>query len=427
MKFAEAVEVFRTKNRKSFHIAAEAVLKHVRSFGLSVEETAVLAVSIANSGEKISLKPRGGPYADVPSTGGPGSLSTLLCPLLIASRGVSVPKISASGSIAGAIDTMALIPGYRSKLPFSEFLRVLQENRFAHTEQTDDLCPADKILIKLRRKANLMANPYLAAASLLGKKLIFGGGKSIFPVYDLRVGPAGNIGNTQTEAREAAKIFLAVGELVGAKISCILTDNRSFPCTAVGRLESLQLLWDVVSGVKLNSLDKNHVNDCVYLAARACSLAKPMENWRQHRTAIKIALKNGKVRDLLSSHLQAQGAEAKGLEVLLVRAKKAFKVQIGAARDGFWVPPPIIFVSELIKKGSLQLRELDLQQTNEAERALGIHLTAVPGQFVEAGQPVLEIRVPRGFNLDCSGLEGGVQSFPGAFAPEFLGFKKWKN
>ncbi len=58
--------------------------------------------------------------ADVASTGGPSSLSTLLSPLFLRAGGAVVPKLGVPGRPAGGIDCLAQIPGYRTELSAQE-------------------------------------------------------------------------------------------------------------------------------------------------------------------------------------------------------------------------------------------------------------------------------------------------------------------
>ena len=61
-----------------------------------------LATILAASGERLSVD--GAVVADVASTGGPASLSTLLTPLFLRAAGAIVPKLGVPGRPAGSID-----------------------------------------------------------------------------------------------------------------------------------------------------------------------------------------------------------------------------------------------------------------------------------------------------------------------------------
>ena len=72
---------------------------------------------------------------DIASTGGAGSLTTLLCPFLIATQGIYTPQVSVHGSIAGAIDTLGIIPGYNFELSYKEMENSLRESKIGRLSQ----------------------------------------------------------------------------------------------------------------------------------------------------------------------------------------------------------------------------------------------------------------------------------------------------
>lgn len=85
---------------------------------------AELAHLLAGSG---ALLPATGPTADLASTGGPGSLSTLIAPLALASYGLKVPKLGVPGRPAGGVDVLRQIPGYSTRFDESGAMKVLQD------------------------------------------------------------------------------------------------------------------------------------------------------------------------------------------------------------------------------------------------------------------------------------------------------------
>lgn len=373
---------FKSDDPTPWRSASEQLIELVTDRQLAVAELAAVAISIAESGTRVNL-PEGRRYADVPSTGGPASLSTLLCPILLAAAGVSVPKISATGSVAGGIDTLALVPGYRESLKDDEFVGLVANIGIAHTVQTTSFCPADAVLLKVRRERGLMGNPELAAVSLLAKKVAVPGCGAAF---DFRLGDTGNIGSTLQEGRRAADLFHEVASVLGITIGTILTDNRTFPCSALGRLESLELLMSVLDGVTPQmELDEQHLSTCVRLAAEAVQLSGG-----DAATAIsemKGLVESGKARELLLKHLSAQGGSAAGLRgTLRLRSQQPVR-ELVADASGFWQPPALLDASKWIKK--------EQRVTGSApDQQIGLRLKISPGAEVRRGDVVAEVRCP---------------------------------
>src|SRR5437868_14746215 len=97
----------------------------------SAEDMHRLNKLLASSGTVLTCN-ENGPTADVASTGGPASLSTLLCPLYLRSYGFVVPKLGVPGRPAGGIDVLAQLPGYRVDLSEADVRRVLERCGYAH-------------------------------------------------------------------------------------------------------------------------------------------------------------------------------------------------------------------------------------------------------------------------------------------------------
>jgi thymidine phosphorylase len=388
MKLRDACDIFSSRQASRFADASDTIIDAARS-RLSVEEVCQVAKSIAASGRILRLPASRQPFADCPSTGGPGSLSTLLCPLLLVSQGLSVPKISATGSVAGAIDTLGLIPGFHAKLSSDEFLRILGSVGIAHSVQSGDFCPADKVLVQRRRQLRLMSNAGLAAASLLGKKLAVPGTVASF---DFRVGPAGNIGADHGEACEAAHLFREVSSRLGLQISITLTDCIELPCSALGRLEALHLLWLVINGDNVLDIDRRHVDSCVQLAARACHLGTLRDSPSDWERRLRRSIRSGDVKRAFVMHLEAQGSTMENLVDVLQARHSQQTIRIVAALDGFWYPPPALAVAEWFKTEQRNLQKMEQVSVREQ---LGLRMIVSPGAQVNRGQPVVEMRCPR--------------------------------
>src|SRR3954466_8477297 len=109
--------------------------------GLDIESIASLAVRLADSGARLAARNR--MTADLASTGGPTSLSTILCPPMLAAAGWEVPKLGVSGRPAGGVDVLAGIEGYAVSLAAKEAESVLDTCRYVHIVAGSTFAPAD--------------------------------------------------------------------------------------------------------------------------------------------------------------------------------------------------------------------------------------------------------------------------------------------
>jgi len=400
MSIFQICRAFRSHDRDKWRVASVELIDLI-SRNVSVAELAEIADSIAHSGSIVDLSDS--VYGDVPSTGGPASLSTLLSPVLLASCGVRVPKISATGSVAGSIDTLAMLPGFRESLSNEEFLALLESIGIAHIVPTEDFCPADSVLIDARRQRDQMANPALAAVSLLAKKVAVKGASALF---DVRVGLTGNVGHSPEEARSAAQLFHDVARELNLEIGTALTDNDSFPSTALGRLESLDLLIQMLRGNPMdNELDSAHLDTCISLAAAALELATKADT-ADSQIAVKGALRSGVAYQLFLRHLRAQGASEAALDQAISERARQRVESFASEAAGYWRPPPLLKAKDWIKQNQ-QRGPLDI------EHQIGYRLSASPGQWVEKGDVVAEVRIPTNRDLaPPSWLAGRVEEHP---------------
>ena len=148
------------------------VIASARRGDLDDAGIAALARSLAASGE--TLESNTDRTADVASTGGPSSLSTLLCPLFLRAFGWIVPKLGVPGRPAGGLDVLSRIPGYRVDLSAAEVACVLRDCGYAHFVAGERIAPLDARLFTLRQQTGAQTIPALVIASLLSKKIAVG-------------------------------------------------------------------------------------------------------------------------------------------------------------------------------------------------------------------------------------------------------------
>ncbi len=288
----------------------------VEEFG--VDDLCRLADSMGRSGAIIDIS-RDHPTADLASTGGPGSLSTLLAPLYLRAYGLFVPKLGVPGRPAGGIDVLAQIPGYRIKFSAPEVLEILLRCGYAHF-LADVFAPLDAVFFRYRQRVGAQNVPTLAIASLLAKKIACG---VKFAGLDVRVAPHGNFGASFGEARQAARIFCAAARVAGIEAVASLTDARTPYQPYIGRGESLLALRLIFDG-RADAWLTEHIDLCRLMAAQAASL------WSASRQPDGFDISK-----VFYENLEAQGSSKEAFFEKTNVLAAATRHELYASREGF--------------------------------------------------------------------------------------------
>jgi thymidine phosphorylase len=335
-------------------------------------DLAYLASALAGSGR---TRPRAcnATTADVPSSGGPSSLTTLLCPLYLRALGFVVPKLGVPGRPAGGIDVMAQIPGYRATFTGAEFDSILTRVGYAHCLAQHDLAPLDARFFDFRQSVGAQSMAELAIASILAKKLAVGV-KHV--ALDVRVAAHGNFGTSWATARENAKRFCRVSSLIGVHSVCVLTDG-SIPCQPfLGRGESLWALHDLFEGAACPLLNA-HANLCFRVAAAAvegCPDRQP--NWNRLKT-------------IFSEHIVAQGGDYSSFEEKVDQVRRSPRFALLAQAEGFLK----------IDLGALRSILVDIQARSSSKGSFpdpcGLVLRLPSAAYVWPGDVVASVRMHR--------------------------------
>jgi len=337
-----------------------------RTDGHSVTDIAALARHLAASG--IQLAWPSVATADIASTGGPGSLSTLLGPLMLVAGGLSVVKLAVPGRPAGAIDAMGTVPGYRTQLTADDVKGVVATCGFAHFLADQRFAPLDARLFALRKRVGAVALPMLVVASLLSKKLAVG----ITRVgLDVRVGAHGNLGVTRDLARDNARLFCAVAEALGIEAVAFLSAPDELPQPWIGRGESLVALASAVGLRPIqDSWLQGHVNDCARMAA-----------------AFSTQLDS--VGEVLERHLVGQGSSKLQFLQRVDEVRGANRTPIYSQRTG-------ILEVELARVRDV-IVEIQADEGHVFRDPAGVQFVARPGHAVSRGDV---LALARGLDAD---------------------------
>ena len=308
------------------------LVRAAKSKPISNADIVDLAVSLANSGAR--LPELGSEAADVPSTGGPSSLSTLLVPLYLRSLGRIVPKLSVPGRPAGGVDVLATIPDYNVHLTPSQVLGVLDTCSYAHFLSDKHFAPLDSALFTFRQRHGVQNVVPFVIASILSKKLAVGL-KRIG--LEVRVSTQGNFGTSFGEARQASSKFIAVARLLGIDATCFLTDGDRPYQPYIGRGEAL---------VALDMLFKDQGSESLRRHARLC--------WAMALGLIRPDGKDSQpsgynLRELFGDNLVAQGSNLEKFDQKVEEVRDASHIELISVKTGYVLVKPGIIKNVLVE------------------------------------------------------------------------------
>lgn len=338
-------------------------IARARSDDLSDNEIAVLAETLAATGECWERMERS---ADLASTGGPGSLSTLWTPAVLAASGYTVPKLGVPGRPAGGVDALAQIPGYRVNLNPLEAKAVLDDCGYVHFLAGNHFAPADAAMFAYRQRVGAQAIPTLAMASLLAKKLAMG---VRLVGLEVRAAPHGNFGRDGTAARENARRFCNVADRLKLHPICVVTDGNRPQQPYIGRGEAVLALARLLKG-----------EGCSWLAEHASACRA----WTSALIASPAAARSD-AADSFFANIKAQGGSVEGFHAKASAVDAAHTRYIEAPREG------------IIEYDLRALREAILASRLPDEGAvfddsIGLILLVRPGTLVKSGEPLISVR-----------------------------------
>lgn len=191
--------------------------------GLNSKETYYLTNAMLSSGEQLKFNNFDKILCDKHSTGGVADTVTLiLCPMLAATKGIAIAKMSGRGlgHTGGTVDKLESIKDFDVNLSPDQFEKNVKEHSIAVIAQTDNMCIADKKLYALRDVTGTVDSIPLIASSIMCKKLA--SGASVI-LLDVKYGK-GAFMKSFKEAQELAKAMVAIGKSHKVKTVAVVTD-----------------------------------------------------------------------------------------------------------------------------------------------------------------------------------------------------------
>jgi pyrimidine-nucleoside phosphorylase len=355
---------------------------------LTDEETLCLTTAMRDSGDVVDLGAINGVTVDKHSTGGVGDKTSLIIGPVVASCGVSVPKMSGKGlgHTGGTIDKLESIPGCRTDASFDEFIRYVQNTGFSIVSQSGNLVPADKKLYALRDATATVDSIPLIASSIMSKKLAMGADCILL---DVKTG-SGAFMKTVDDARSLASLMVETGKNAGKKCMAVITDMDIPLGKAIGN--SLEIIE--VTEILKNNVRGKLYELCIELSADMLMLAGKGTR-EECRRLSEEAISSGRALDVFRRSIEQQGGDIRFIEDYSVLGEAAVRYDVLSPADGYICSMD----SEEIGLASLALGAGRKTKEAAVDYTAGIVLDKEYGEFVKKGEKLMTLYTSSGCDM----------------------------
>lgn len=355
-------------------------LMAVRLNGLTERETLFLTLAMRDSGDILDLSSIDGVTVDKHSTGGVGDKTSLVIAPVVASCGVYVPKMSGRGlgHTGGTIDKLESISGYRTELPFSEFVGIVRRTGFSIISQSGNLCPADKKIYSLRNATATTDSIPLICASIMSKKLAL---NADCILLDVKYG-SGAFMKTPEEARRLADLMQNIGEKSGKKCRAVVTDMNNPLGNNIGNALEIKEVIEILQGKCKNKLYEL----CMDLSAEMLSLAGT-GNYEKCREIAENAISSGKALETFRETVRLHGGDSRICDDVSLLPTARYSYEVRAVHD-----MKIESIdSQEIGMVSLILGAGRLAQNDTTDATAGIVMNCTAGDSVSVDDTIMTL------------------------------------
>jgi thymidine phosphorylase len=370
--------------------------------GLAPAELREWTAAMIASGERLDLSGVGRPTVDKHSTGGVGDKVSLILAPLVAACGAAVPQLSGRGlgHTGGTLDKLEAIPGWRAALSPAEMTGLLRTVGAVICAAGAGLAPADRKLYALRDVTGTVESIPLIASSIMSKKIAEG---TSALVLDVKVG-SGAFMTKLESARELAETMVMLGTEAGVRTSALLTAMDTPLGRAVGNALEVEESVEVLRG-----------GGPADLIEVTLALAREMLALAGIDADPAAALADGRALQVYRAMIAGQGGDPDA------ELPPAAVTDVIPAPATGWLRR---LDARAVGVAAWRLGAGRARKEDPVSAAAGILCLAKPGEQVEAGQPLLELRADRDTVLPGAheALTGAIEigDEPRAAAPLIL-------
>jgi pyrimidine-nucleoside phosphorylase len=367
--------------------------------GLDRAETAALTDAMLLSGDRLQLTHIGRARVDKHSTGGVGDKVSLVLAPLVAAAGAVVPMMSGRslGHTGGTLDKLESIPGFRTNLTLAEARAQIERHGCAMIGQTPEIAPADKKMYALRDATATVESIPLIAASIMSKKLAE---DLTGLVLDMKRGSGALIPDLE-RVLELADVMIKLAADHGCPCIALVTAMDRPLGRACGNALEVEEAIAALHGEGPPDL----MNVTYALGAEMLVLAGVTKTTDSAKRELEKAIADGRAAERFQQIIEAQGGNPAVVEDPSILPQAAECEIFTAPRRGFVarVEPKVIGRGIVEMGGRTRVDD-------SADPTVGFVITARPGDWIEAGEPMATI-----FARDRAGVGSGRQALRAAF------------
>jgi pyrimidine-nucleoside phosphorylase len=360
--------------------------------GLDRSETAALTEAMLISGASLARTPGGAPRVDKHSTGGVGDKVSIVLAPLVAACGAHVPMMSGRGlgHTGGTLDKLESIPGFRSALTLAEASAQLERIGCVLMGQTEEIAPADRGLYALREATATIESIPLIAASIMSKKLAEGLDAL---VLDVKRG-SGSFLPELERVLELARLMIDLGAEHGTTVIALITAmDRPLGRACGNALETEEAIHALRGDGPPDLMALTYA-----LGAEMLVAAGAAADEEEARRRMEVAVATGTAAAKFAAIIEAQGGNPAVVDDPAV-LPQAHECELFAAPHRGFVAA---VEPRIVGRGVVALGGGRTRVEDTIDPAVGFVITAKPGDWVDAGEPLATI-----FARDVAGVALG--------------------
>ena len=348
-----------------------ALLMAIYFNGLTARELRAWTGEMIASGDRLDLSGLARPSVDKHSTGGVGDKVSLVLAPLVASCGAAVPQLSGRGlgHTGGTLDKLESVPGWRAGLSNEEVVAALGRVGAVIAAAGPGLAPADRRLYALRDVTGTVESIPLIASSIMSKKIAEG---TQALVLDVKTG-SGAFMKQRERSVELARTMVALGAEHGVRTRALVTRMDTPLGRTVGNAVEVEEAVAALRGAGPADL-----MEVTYALARAMLELAGIDADPEQ------AISSGRALDAWNQMIRVQGGDP---DAPLPQAEHRREV-LRAPSSGWLTRLDALAVGVAAwRLGAGRARKEDA-----VSHTAGVVCLAKPGDYVQAGQAVLEFR-----------------------------------